>query len=126
MDVPKQEVVKDILDRLASAHGHLGGVRQMVGRGAPYPQVIYQLRAVRKALLQIEQSLIEQHLRSCLRHKRMIEKEELLDEVLELLNYTPTPRSSSGGSKKPTRSPAIQSGTRRREKESDVRNPTSP
>lgn len=84
-----------LLNRLASAHGHLGEVRQMVARGAPYPQVAYQLRAVEGALDQVERRLAEMHLRGCVAHTDTRSREELLNDLLEFWSYSPTPRRSS-------------------------------
>jgi CsoR family transcriptional regulator, copper-sensing transcriptional repressor len=88
-----------VLNRLASAHGHLGAVRTMASDGRPCPQVIYQLRAVRSALAQVEQILVRQHLHHCIATTAIAHDSDLLDEIVELWDYSPTrtevgPRSS--------------------------------
>lgn len=69
---------------LASAHGHLAGVRSMLDEGADCPEVVYQLRAVRKSLERIERELAEEHLRGCLVHDP-----ELARSIIRLWQYSP-------------------------------------
>jgi CsoR family transcriptional regulator, copper-sensing transcriptional repressor len=78
-----------ILSRLAIARGHLSGVERMAQEGSPGPQVIHQLRAVRGALRRIEEMLMEEHLRRCLN----CGAQGVLEEILQLWDYSPTPRT---------------------------------
>jgi CsoR family transcriptional regulator, copper-sensing transcriptional repressor len=92
-----------VLNRLASAHGHLGAVRDMAADGRPCPQVIYQLRAVRSALAQVEQILVRQHLHHCIAATSIGRDTALLDEIVELWDYNPT---RGGGRREPSAAPA--------------------
>lgn len=96
-NAPTQEAAelrRQVLNRLASAHGHLAEVREMVARGDPCPQVAYQLRAVKGALEQIERQLAAMHVRGCVAHAGMRSREELADALLELWSYNPSQRRS--------------------------------
>jgi CsoR family transcriptional regulator, copper-sensing transcriptional repressor len=83
-----------VLDRLASAHGHLGAIRRMAANGHPCPEVIYQLRAVRSALVQVEQMLVRQHLHHCLVRTVAGPDTDVLDEIVALWEYNPNPRGT--------------------------------
>lgn len=81
-----------LVDRLASAHGHLGAIRRMAANGEPCPQVVYQIRAVRSALAQAEELLVRQHLRHCLAAAGL--DTASLKEITELWDYAPNPRGA--------------------------------
>lgn len=57
---------EQVLTRLATTQGHLDGIRRMVGHGDPALEIIRQIRAVRSALLQIDELLVREGLYSCL------------------------------------------------------------
>lgn len=78
-----------VANRLAAAHGHLAGVRQMVLVDKPCPQIIYQLRAVRSALVQVEEIMIKEHLRHCLQRTSLADAEGVIEEIAELWSYSP-------------------------------------
>jgi DNA-binding FrmR family transcriptional regulator len=78
-----------LVARLASAHGHLGAIRRMAADGEPCPKIVYQLRAVRSALLQAEGLLVRQHLRHCLVAAGL--DTASLKEITELWDYAPNP-----------------------------------
>jgi CsoR family transcriptional regulator, copper-sensing transcriptional repressor len=80
---------RSVQNRLASAHGHLGAVRRMAADGDPCPQIVYQLRAIRSALAQVEQILVRQHLHHCLASTSPPIDTRLLSEIVELWEYNP-------------------------------------
>lgn len=89
-----------VVNRLASAHGHLGAIRRMAADGDPCPEVVYQLRAVRSALVLVEQLLVRQHLGHCLAAAGLDDASRR--EITELWDYAPNPRAeraapSAGG-----------------------------
>ena len=83
---------RSLVDRLASAHGHLGAIRRMAADGEPCPQVVYQLRAVRSALAQAEELLVRQHLSHCLAAAGV--DTAALKEITDLWDYAPNPRGA--------------------------------
>jgi CsoR family transcriptional regulator, copper-sensing transcriptional repressor len=85
-----------VMNRLATAQGHLRAVRAMAADGRPCPQIVYQLRAVRSALALVEQILVRQHLHHCIAATSLGHDTELLDEIVELWDYTPTGHEDRG------------------------------
>jgi len=81
-----------LVDRLASAHGHLGAIRRMAADGEPCPQLVYQLRAVRNAIIQAEQLAVRQHLQHCLADAGVTSAS--LREITALWDYAPNPHGS--------------------------------
>ncbi len=96
----KRDRPASVLARLASAHGHLGAIRRMASEGHPCPEIIFQLRAVRSALVQAEQILVRQHLHHCLSEVGSGVDNELLNAIVELWDYTPNPHGTPGSSLK--------------------------
>ena len=64
----------------------------MAEAGHPCPEVVYQLRAVRSALVQAEQLLVRQHLHHCLAEAGL--DASALQEITDLWDYTPNPRGA--------------------------------
>ena len=64
----------------------------MAADGEPCPQVVYQLRAVRNALVQAEQILVRQHLRHCLVAADL--DTASLKEITDLWDYAPRARGT--------------------------------
>ncbi len=60
------EVPSDLRNRLATAHGHLGAIRRMIEAKTPLPPVLFQLRALERALEEISLLVIRHHLYCCL------------------------------------------------------------
>lgn len=81
--MPRRTTRSSAVQRLASAYGHLAAVRDMARSGVPCRDVIFQLRAVRSALEQAEQALMEEHVRTCLGQAANIDP-TLIDEVLTI------------------------------------------
>ena len=81
--MPRRTTRSNAVQRLASAHGHLAAVRDMARSGVPCREVIFQLRAVRAALEQAEQALMEEHVRTCLGQAANIDA-TVIDEVLTI------------------------------------------
>jgi DNA-binding FrmR family transcriptional regulator len=55
----------EILRRLHSIEGHVGGIRKMIEEDNSYTDVLHQTYAVRKAIQKLEVLLVEQHLACC-------------------------------------------------------------
>ena len=68
MSEPAQhKQTRAVINRLARAEGHLRGVRGMVEQGAPCPDVLMQIAAVRAALDRVARIVLSDHMESCLR-----------------------------------------------------------
>ena len=55
-----------VLKRLARIEGHVRGIKRMVEEDAECPDVLLQIAAVRAALNNVGQIILEDHLRSCM------------------------------------------------------------
>ena len=55
-----------VLKRLARIEGHVRGIKRMLAEDAACPDVLVQIAAVRAALNQVGQIVLEDHLRSCM------------------------------------------------------------
>lgn len=55
-----------VLNRLARIEGHVRGIKRMVEEDTPCPDVLVQIAAVRSALNNVGQIILEDHLRSCM------------------------------------------------------------
>jgi len=79
-DGPREQ----ILNRLATSHGHLAAIRRMVGEEVPLLETIRQLQAVRCALHNVEELMVREALTNCLAsHSKL--PEEVLEEVSNIL-----------------------------------------
>lgn len=57
-----------VIKRLRRAGGHLSSVVKMLEEGKPCLDVVQQLQAVEKAIIQAKKTLIHDHLDHCLTH----------------------------------------------------------
>jgi len=74
--------------RLSRVRGQVEGVQKMIDDHRYCPEIIIQIRAARAALRSIESSILEKHLRGCVRnaiHTRdPIETETKIRELVQL------------------------------------------
>jgi len=61
------EIDSEVAFRLRSARGHLDGVIRMVEENRSHLEVLHQLSAVQGALERVRRSLLEVHVRGCVR-----------------------------------------------------------
>ncbi|MCS7206561.1 MAG: metal-sensitive transcriptional regulator [Dehalococcoidia bacterium] len=84
------EVREDVLKRLASVQGHLEGIRRMVERDAYCVDILKQIFAVQRALDRIEQTILDNHLKTCvvegIRGDRAPQVLKELSEIYALAN----------------------------------------
>lgn len=62
----KHENVDAVIKRLARIEGHVRGIKRMVEKDTPCPDVLVQIAAVRSALNNVGQIILEDHLRNCM------------------------------------------------------------
>ncbi|RMG98843.1 MAG: transcriptional regulator [Chloroflexi bacterium] len=81
---------KAILQRLASASGHLKGIERMVNEDAYCIDVIRQIQAVQAALNKVSAMMLDNHLRTCMttaiRGDDPDERERMLQEVTSVFD----------------------------------------
>lgn len=76
----------DLLHRLKIARGHLEKVIKMVEEEEYCLDIIQQTRAIEKALAKVDEILLENHLKTCVREAIVSDKnvEEKVKEVVEV------------------------------------------
>ena len=81
-------IQKDLLRRLRSANGHLGGVERMVAEGVYCIDILKQVAAVQSALSKVAHSISSVHMKHCVRQAMLSDGgEERIDELMEALRY---------------------------------------
>jgi DNA-binding FrmR family transcriptional regulator len=77
---------KKVLHRMKIAKGHLEKVIEMVEKGEYCLNIIQQSQAVQSALSKVDESILENHLRTCVRKAMMTDKEadEKVKEVIQV------------------------------------------
>ncbi|MEZ4554025.1 MAG: metal-sensitive transcriptional regulator [Dehalococcoidia bacterium] len=79
-----QETQQDVLRRLAYAEGHLAGIRRMIEQDTYCVDVLKQTFAVRRAIVKLEQKMLEGHLHHCVVEGVERGDVRVLDELAEL------------------------------------------
>lgn len=77
---------EQLLSRLQSAQGHLGGIHRMLLGGSPSTEIVFQVRAVRSALRHLEARLVQEGLYGCFERARGGQTKAALEAMLELFN----------------------------------------
>lgn len=78
-----------ILHRLKIARGHLNKVLTMVESDEYCVDIIHQSQAVQKALKEVDNLTLEQHLNTCVvDHIRKGEAKESIDEIMKVVRKT--------------------------------------
>ena len=86
----KEELKTSALNRLKTVRGHLDGVITMVEDERYCPDIMKQVSAVQGSLEKVNRVLLQNHVETCVLHA--VEEgrsEQIVDELLETLRYTP-------------------------------------
>ncbi len=79
--------MQKIRHRLKIAQGHLRKTIDMEEKGAYCIDVVHQLQAVQKALREVENLVLDNHLRTCVAKAiRQGKDKEVIDEVMKVMN----------------------------------------
>ena len=82
------ETKREVVNRLRSIEGHVGGIQRMVERDEYCIDVIMQSIAVQRALEKVNQLMLRNHLETCvttaIRGKESEERERVIGELLEV------------------------------------------
>ena len=80
----------EVLARLKNIEGHVRGVERMVEEDAYCIDVIRQIQAVNAALNKVSETILENHLNTCLitavRGENPAERERVLGEIAEVFS----------------------------------------
>lgn len=86
----KDEYRRAALNRLKTVRGHLDGVIDMVEGERYCPDIMKQVSAVQGSLEKVNRVLLQNHVETCvLEAVAEGRSEQIVDELLETLKYTP-------------------------------------
>lgn len=84
---------KAVMQRLASASGHMRGIERMVKEDVYCFDTIRQIEAVRAALSKVSVIILDSHMRSCMaaaiHGDDTDERERMLQEVISIFEVSP-------------------------------------
>ncbi|KKP47483.1 MAG: hypothetical protein UR39_C0004G0047 [Candidatus Woesebacteria bacterium GW2011_GWA1_33_30] len=81
-----QVVKQQIIHRLKISKGHLEKVIQMVEKNAYCIDIVHQLLAIQSALKNVDELILENHLKTCVSDSiKQGKSEEAIKEVMEVL-----------------------------------------
>ncbi len=89
-DIMKPEHKTSATNRLKTIRGHLEGVLRMVEEERYCPEIMKQVSALQGSLEGVNRVLLQNHIETCvLEHVEQGRSEQVVDELLETLRYTP-------------------------------------
>jgi len=80
--VHSEESLRQLVNRLSRIEGHIRGVKTMIQRSEPCPDVLIQIAAVRGALDRVARMIFDEHLTQCI--ARAAEEGNIETEIKEL------------------------------------------
>ncbi|MDJ0790482.1 MAG: metal-sensitive transcriptional regulator [Acidimicrobiia bacterium] len=87
----KPEHKTSSLNRLKTVRGHLDAVIRMVEEEQYCPDIMKQVSALEGSLEGVNRVLLQNHIETCvLEHVEAGRSEQVVDELMETLRYTPT------------------------------------
>ncbi len=87
----KAEHKSSALNRLKTVRGHLDAVIRMVDEEDYCPDVMKQVSALQGSLEKVNRVLLQNHVETCVLHAVAEGRsEQIVDELMETLRYTPT------------------------------------
>jgi DNA-binding FrmR family transcriptional regulator len=86
----KEEHKRSALNRLKTVRGHLDAVIGMVDEERYCPEIMKQVSALQGSLEKVNRVLLQNHVETCVMHAvDEGRSEEIVDELMETLRYTP-------------------------------------
>ena len=80
--VHSEESLRRVVNRLSRIEGHIRGIKAMVQRSEPCPDVLVQVAAVRGALDRVARIILDEHLTECI--ARAAQAGNIETEIAEL------------------------------------------
>ena len=75
-----------LINRLRRIEGQVRGVQGMIERDAYCVDILTQVQAVSSALTSFSTALLESHLRTCVRDDILDGRDEVLDELVDVIS----------------------------------------
>ena len=82
----KEEFGKKMLNRLSSAEGHIGAIKNMINEGKCCGEILLQVSAVEAAIRSIGKCILRNHLETCVAEGIKSGDESVLGEFGKLLD----------------------------------------
>lgn len=79
-----QDKKKDLLQRLKTTQGHIGGVMRMIEEEKNCLDILAQVNAIKAAINKIESSILENYLHKCL--KESLAQDDRPEKIVENLS----------------------------------------
>lgn len=79
------EEKKNLIKRLNIVEGQVRGIKQMIEGDRYCGDVLIQMSAINKALESVENSILENHMRTCMSREIKAGNMETIKEVMELI-----------------------------------------
>ena len=80
--VHSEESLRQLVNRLSRIEGHIRGIKTMIQRSEPCPDVLIQIAAVRGALDRVARLIFDEHLTQCI--ARAAEEGDIEAEISQL------------------------------------------
>ena len=80
-----EEEKKKLVTRLKRAEGQIRGIEKMIEDDLYCPDILVQVSAVTSALNSFNKELLACHIRSCVKEDIKADKDESIDELVEVL-----------------------------------------
>ena len=77
---------QSLINRLRRIEGQVRGVQGMIERDAYCVDILTQVQAVSSALTSFSTALLESHLRTCVRDDILDGRDEVLDELVDVIS----------------------------------------
>ena len=81
-----EEEKQALINRLRRIEGQVRGVQGMIERDAYCVDILTQVQAVSSALTSFSTALLESHMRTCVRDDILNGRDEVLDELVEVIS----------------------------------------
>lgn len=79
-----EDVKKDIINRLHTVQGHIGGIEKMIEEGKSCDDVLLQIAAVKSSIEKIGYFLLQEHAAECI--IKDDKDKVMIDDVKKLIN----------------------------------------
>lgn len=62
----REEANQEVINRLRTIRGHIGGIEKMVEEGKDCQEILVQMAAIRSSLEKVTQTILEKYARECI------------------------------------------------------------
>jgi len=81
----REELKKDLSNRLATINGHINGIKNMINDGKGCEEILLQLSAVESSINKVGKIMLKNHLNTCVKEGIAKGDEDILDRFNSIL-----------------------------------------